>query len=116
MDITQKLGASSRILTCLETILADLITSQRCDHFLASTPGRAQSLLLHPHSWVRLGSARLYGRLFAAYEPEEIVSGEGKKRRKKGKKAGKDKKVIEYLLQDSVLKVSWAYYSVLNIH
>ena len=95
------------------------MTSTFC--LLASTPERAQSLLLHPHSWVRLGTARLYGRLFAAYEPEEIVSGEGKKRRKKGKKARKEKKTVEYLLQDSVPKVSWDYMYVLdsrycNIH
>ena len=58
---------------------------------------------------MRLATARLYGQLFAAYELEEIISGESKKRRKKGKKAKKEKKTVEYILQDCVLKVSWIY-------
>lgn len=31
--------------------------------------------LLHPHAWVRLVSSRLLGLLFAAWKPEELVTG-----------------------------------------
>ena len=36
---------------------------------------QTEALLLHPHAWVRLASARLTGLLFATYKPEELASG-----------------------------------------
>ncbi|CAN7946136.1 unnamed protein product, partial [Ixodes pacificus] len=33
----------------------------------------ALEFLLHPHTWVRLAAAQLYGAIFAAYSPEEVA-------------------------------------------
>ena len=35
---------------------------------------RVQELLLHPHSWVRLASSRLFGQLFASSPLEELIA------------------------------------------
>ena len=37
--------------------------------------------LLHPHAWVRLASSRLFGLLFSAWKPEELVTGYQAKKR-----------------------------------
>ena len=73
-------------------------------------PEVVQLLLLHPHAWVRLSSCRLFGLLFASYNPEEVaspstssgVAGKTKKKRK-GRKG--QCQIMEYMLQDSVVKV-----------
>lgn len=80
------------------------------------------SLLLHPHSWVRLSAAQLLGLLFASCLPDDLVAqlegregaepeGHGLKRRKKGKKSRVSKGASvalerrHYLLQDTLNKV-----------
>ncbi|CAN7995062.1 unnamed protein product, partial [Ixodes hexagonus] len=61
---------------------------------LGTLCGYALEFLLHPHTWVRLAAAQLYGALFAAYQPEEVaqacrVVGDAP----------------DYLLEESALKV-----------
>ena len=83
-------------------------------------PDSVCSLLLHPHSWVRLLAARLLGLLFASCSPDDLVTNfksEGTaetegcdlKRRKKGRKTRKSDVVAagkrHYLLQDTLSKV-----------
>ena len=63
----------------------------KVSHITFTTPERTEALLLHPHAWVRLASARLTGLLFAAYTPEELASGEAQRR--------------EYLLESTTEKV-----------
>ena len=50
-------------------------TQNLTHHIAFPTVERTEALLLHPHAWVRLSSARLTGLLFAAYKPEELASG-----------------------------------------
>ena len=74
-------------------------------------PEVVQLLLLHPHAWVRHSSCRLFGLLFASYKPEEVASpstssdiaGKTKKKKRKSKKG--QCQIMEYMLQDSVVKV-----------
>ena len=35
---------------------------------------RVQELVLHPHSWIRLASSRLFGQLFASCPLEELLT------------------------------------------
>ena len=79
---------------------------------------QVECLLLHPHSWVRLASSQLFGHLFAAYQPDDLVpvreaaaaSEEGgKERRRKRRKSAvsvMDSDLPpEYLLKDPSTKV-----------
>jgi hypothetical protein len=79
---------------------------------------QVECLLLHPHSWVRLASSQLFGHLFAAYQPDDLVpvreaaaaSEEGgKERRRKRRKSAvsvMDSDLPpEYLLKDPSIKV-----------
>ncbi|XP_022238550.1 small subunit processome component 20 homolog [Limulus polyphemus] len=54
-----------------------------------------QQHILHPHSWVRLGAAQLFGHLFAAYPVEEVVKSA----------STPDPKANEFLLQDTRQKI-----------
>ena len=84
--------------------------------------GGIHTLLLHPHSWVRLFSARLFGLLFAAYSPEEIIQSikngaDGREEKAIGKLGMKGRKrkrkTIDqmdlssdhYILQNAIVKV-----------
>lgn len=51
-------------------------------------------LLLHPHAWVRLAAAQLFGAIFASYNSSEIVDA-----------CQKESASQEYLLQDCANKV-----------
>ena len=85
-----------------------------------------ESLLLHPHAWVRLSSCQLFGHLFAAYQPGDLVpggaaepavteereeeetrGGGGRKRKRKGKSVGgmAEDDTPEYLLKEPAQKV-----------
>lgn len=82
--------------------------------------------MLHPHAWIRLASCQLYGLLFAAYTPDDLVdlvtTTAMKTKKKRGRKSKVDMKlklVDEYLLQDTVAKVCiysnvWAGHVILN--
>ena len=71
------------------------------------------ALMLHPHSWVRLYSARLFGLLFAAYSPEEIIQSimnGGQEevaagRRRNRRKMKSDGGSSQFLLQNTIFKV-----------
>ena len=72
-----------------------------------------ECLLLHPHAWVRLAACRLFGLLFAAHQPHDLVPGTAeaaaikKRERKRGRRsAGSVADVTEYLLKDSIKKVN----------
>ncbi|XP_076304449.1 small subunit processome component 20 homolog isoform X2 [Tachypleus tridentatus] len=54
-----------------------------------------QQYILHPHSWVRLAAAQLFGHLFAAYPVEEVVKSA----------STPDPKANEFLLQDTRQKI-----------
>ena len=57
---------------------------------------------------MRLSSCRLFGLLFASYKPEEVASpstSSGVAGKKKKKRKGKKGQCMEYMLQDSVVKV-----------
>ena len=77
-------------LMLLHTYSRSVAYTQSLTHHIA-TAERTEPLLLHPHAWVRLASARLTGLLFAAYTPEELASGEAQRR--------------EYLLESTTEKV-----------
>lgn len=40
----------------------------------ATLCGYADTYLLHPHDWVRLAASQFYGRVFAAYAPDEVAA------------------------------------------
>ncbi|KAH6924225.1 hypothetical protein HPB50_013888 [Hyalomma asiaticum] len=40
----------------------------------ATLCGYAEAYLLHPHDWVRLAASQFYGRVFAAYTPDEVAA------------------------------------------
>ena len=42
-----------------------------------ASPDHLETHLVHPHTWVRLVSAQLFGLLFAAWTPEEVVAPPG---------------------------------------
>ena len=59
---------------------------------------------------MRLSCCRLFGLLFASYKPEEVASpstssGIAGKKKKKKKRKGKKEQCMEYMLQDSIVKV-----------
>ena len=74
---------------------------------------KVNTLLLHPHTWVRLLSCQLFGLLFAAYTPDELMTSslhkdDKVKKKDKGKRRSLKTKPVpeEYLLQDTITKVT----------
>lgn len=78
-------------LMLLHTYMVGVLPTPKVSHITFATAERTEALLLHPHAWVRLASARLIGLLFATYMPEEVASAEGHQR--------------EYLLESATEKV-----------
>lgn len=85
---------------------------------LCGVAGGIHTLLLHPHTWVRLFSARLFGLLFAAYSPEDIIQSivmgeEGGEQKVIGKLKGRKRKAMastslsseQYILENAIVKV-----------
>ncbi|KAL5010991.1 hypothetical protein ScPMuIL_013296 [Solemya velum] len=75
----------------------DLVRSSKWAEDISVILEHVRSHLQHPHIWVRLVSAQVFGLVFAAYKPEELVSiatmGQGKKTQR------------EYLLLDTKNKM-----------
>ena len=88
------------------------------------SPEQVESLLLHPHAWVRLSSCQLFGHLFAAYQPGDLVpggaaepaaseereeeerrGGGGRKRKRKSVGGMAEDVAPEYLLKEPAQKV-----------
>lgn len=59
--------------------------------------GYADTYLLYPHDWVRLAASQFYGRVFAAYTPDEVAAA--------CKPATKVPRSSDYLLVDTPAKL-----------
>ncbi len=66
-------------------------------------------LLLHPHAWVRLAASQLFGLLFTAYTPDELVSmamsGSDATRKKTRRSQTEETPLLEYIVDDTLIKV-----------
>ncbi|XP_048404834.1 small subunit processome component 20 homolog [Stegostoma tigrinum] len=72
--------ATDRLLFSLLTLTVKLVKNCNLTQLLkpravlTSLWGHIQAHLWHPHSWVWLTSAQLFGMLFASYQPEQLVA------------------------------------------
>lgn len=73
-------------------------------HFAFS--GHVHSHLRHPHSWVWLTAAQIFGLLFASCQPEELIQ---KWKGKKTKKKTSDPVAVRFLTSDLGQKVPFFF-------
>ncbi|XP_078077201.1 small subunit processome component 20 homolog [Mustelus asterias] len=99
--------ATDRLLFSLLTLIVklvrvcNLIQMLKPDTVLTAIWGHIQALLRHPHSWVWLTSAQLFGMLFASHQPEELVS----KWKTSKAKHSLETPAVRFLLRDLDVKV-----------
>ena len=65
--------------------------------------------MLHPHAWVRLAASQLFGLLFTAYTPDELVSmaiSGSDAKRKKSRRSKSGETSLEYIVDNTLIKVS----------
>ncbi|XP_066264950.1 small subunit processome component 20 homolog [Branchiostoma lanceolatum] len=96
-------------LSCLVKVLQECpIVIRGVEHRkdLNTVWASVQQHLLHPHAWVRLASAQLFGCLFAAWKPEELVAMEtDEDRTPKKKRKVEEDNVVEYLRDNTMQKL-----------
>ncbi|XP_078664356.1 small subunit processome component 20 homolog isoform X2 [Branchiostoma floridae x Branchiostoma belcheri] len=113
-EMTQQLRQEDHLLystlSCLVKVLQECaIVVRGVEHRrdLNTVWESVQKHLLHPHAWVRLASAQLFGCLFAAWQPEELVTMETdhEKMPKKKKRKVEEDNVVEYLRDNTMQKL-----------
>ncbi|XP_078582715.1 small subunit processome component 20 homolog isoform X3 [Branchiostoma floridae x Branchiostoma japonicum] len=115
-EMTQQLRQEDHLLysalSCLVKVLQECaIVIRGVEHRkdLNTVWASLQHHLLHPHAWVRLASAQLFGCLFAAWKPEELVTmatdGDNQTPKKKKRKVEEEDNIVEYLRENTMQKL-----------
>lgn len=95
--------AADRLLFGFLTLISKLIKECNILHFtkpsetLSKIWSHVHSHLRHPHSWVWLTAAQIFGLLFASCQPEELIQ---KWKGKKAKKKTSDPVAVKFLTSD----------------
>ncbi|XP_028638934.1 small subunit processome component 20 homolog [Grammomys surdaster] len=95
--------AADRLLFGFLTLISKLIKECNIIHFtkpsetLSKIWSHVHSHLRHPHSWVWLTAAQIFGLLFASCQPEELIQ---KWKGKKAKKKTSDPVAVRFLTSD----------------
>uniref|UniRef100_A0A8C4RTT2 UTP20 small subunit processome component n=1 Tax=Erpetoichthys calabaricus TaxID=27687 RepID=A0A8C4RTT2_ERPCA len=112
IDDEVKEKAADRLLVVLLTLITKLIRECNLLHFknlyfncLFVCLGHIRSHLWFPHTWVWLTASQIFGLLFAAHNPEELVKKHSEYQSNSSKKMASELPATQFLLHDLEKKI-----------